>query len=247
MPFRFQGRYVLLTYAQCGELDAHRIVCHLGELGAECIVGREDHADGGVHLHAFAMFERKFTTRNERVFDVEGRHPNVLRGNRTPEKMYDYAVKDGDVVGGALERPSGDGLSQNGSAWSEIILAGDRESFFEAVARLDPRALCVNFGSLRTYADWKYRPNPEPYSHPTGITLRTDHTPALAVWVEQTLVRPESGGTYSHFILSVRGCEARPLARFARRLTAKGIVLSRPLRGRFFSVTGSSRWHSFLL
>ena len=34
------------------------------------------------HLHAFFMFERKFESRNVRIFDVDGKHPNIVRGYR---------------------------------------------------------------------------------------------------------------------------------------------------------------------
>lgn len=47
MPFRFAARFALLTYAQCGDLDPFAVNDHLGSLGAECIVGRENHGDGG--------------------------------------------------------------------------------------------------------------------------------------------------------------------------------------------------------
>ncbi|UJO02115.1 Rep [Molossus molossus associated gemykibivirus 2] len=96
MPFRFQRRYGLFTYAQCGDLDPFKVLDLFTELHAECIIGRENHADGGIHLHAFVDFGRNYTTRNARQFDVEGHHPNVLPGKKTPEKMYDYATKDGD-------------------------------------------------------------------------------------------------------------------------------------------------------
>ena len=108
MPFRFQAKYGLLTYAQCGDLDPFAVVTRLSELGAECIVGREIHEDGGIHLHAFFSFEKKRNLKNERIFDVEGVHPNIQASYGTPEKGYDYAIKDGDVVGGGLERPSGE-------------------------------------------------------------------------------------------------------------------------------------------
>lgn len=77
MPFRFCAKYGLLTYPQCGDLDPWKIVAMLGDLGAECIIGRESHVDGGLHLHAFFLFERKFESRNVRIFDVDGHHPNV--------------------------------------------------------------------------------------------------------------------------------------------------------------------------
>jgi len=106
MPFKFEAKYGLLTYAQCQNLDPFRVVTHLSEIGAECIIGREDHSNGGTHLHAFFMFERKFATRNERIFDVDGFHPNIVRGYGTPEKGWDYATKDGNIVAGGLQRPS---------------------------------------------------------------------------------------------------------------------------------------------
>ena len=55
MTFRFAAKYGLLTYAQSDGLDPFAIVNHLGDLGLECIVGRELHDDGGTHYHAFFM------------------------------------------------------------------------------------------------------------------------------------------------------------------------------------------------
>jgi len=189
MPFRFAAKYGLLTYPQCGDLDPFAVVNHLGNLGAECIVGREHHTDGGLHLHAFFMFERRFESRDVRVFDVDGRHPNVVRGYSTPSKGWRYATKDGDVVAGGLECPDdGVKISPASEKWAGIILSETREEFFAAVAELDPRALCINFGSLRAYADWRYRPTPDPYSTPDGIYFETEAFPGLDEWVQRTLV-----------------------------------------------------------
>lgn len=102
MSFRFNARYVLLTYPQSGDLDGFAVSDHLSELGAECIVARENHTDSGVHLHAFVDFGKRFQSRNVRIFDVLGRHPNVSVSKGSPEKGYDYAIKDGDVVAGGL-------------------------------------------------------------------------------------------------------------------------------------------------
>nr|QXN75481.1 MAG: replication associated protein [Genomoviridae sp.]QXN75483.1 MAG: replication associated protein [Genomoviridae sp.]QXN75485.1 MAG: replication associated protein [Genomoviridae sp.] len=201
MPFRFAARFALLTYSQCGDLDPFAVNDHLGSLGAECIVGREEHSDGGFHLHAFTDFGRKFQSRNERIFDVDGRHPNVLRGTRTPGKMYDYATKDGEIVAGGLERPVGDEVSAAASAWATIILSETREEFFASVASLDPRSLCVSFGSLRTYADWRYRQSRDPYEHPSTIRFCTDQFPQLDDWVLRALVEPSVGGRKQSLIV----------------------------------------------
>lgn len=193
MTFRFAAKYGLLTYSQCGDLDAHEIVSHLGGLGAECIVGREEHADGGVHLHAFFMFENKYQTRNVRQFDVGGCHPNVVRGWGTPEKGYDYATKDGDIVAGGLERPSGAGVPASSGPWAEILLSGTREEFFAACADLAPRALLCSFTSLRCYADWKYRPEPTRYATPGGLRFDTSRYPELDAWVGSNLGADKPG------------------------------------------------------
>ena len=194
--FRFQAKYALLTYAQCGELDPFSIVEHLGSLGAECIIGRENHAAGGLHLHAFVGWERKYSTRNCRAFDVAGHHPNIVASYGTPAAGWDYACKEGDIVAGGLERPSGgnDRVSGSGSVWAQIVLAETREEFFELCKDLDPRALCVNYTSLKAYADWRYRLDRAPYTHPRGLVLHTDGVPALARWAHDNLVN-RSGGT----------------------------------------------------
>ncbi|UJO02129.1 Rep [Bat associated gemykibivirus 1] len=96
MSFKFQARYVLLTYAQCGDLDPWVVSDHLSSLGAECIIGRENHSDGGIHLHAFVDFGKRFSTRNVQKFDVGGCHPNIEPSKGRPWAGYDYAIKDGD-------------------------------------------------------------------------------------------------------------------------------------------------------
>ena len=127
-PLFFDAKYGLLTYAQCGSLDPKRVAEHIEHLGGQCIIGRESHADGGLHLHAFFMFERKFRTRACRVFDVDGRHPNVVRGYGSPEKGYDYATKDGAILWPDNLRDRAEGamidMMENGrlSSWRTVEL-----------------------------------------------------------------------------------------------------------------------------
>ena len=187
MPFRFQARYVLVTYAQCGDLDPHEVVCLFSSLGAECIIGRENHRDEGVHLHAFVDFGRKYRTSNERAFDVNGCHPNITPSRGTPEKGYDYAIKDGDVVGGGLERPVRGGVHEDGDPWRQICDAASRDEFWELVRELAPRALLTSFTSLRAYADWHYRPVRTPYTTPEGITFDLSGAEELSEWVRNNL------------------------------------------------------------
>jgi len=181
-PFRFSAKYGLFTYAQCSDLDPFAVVNHFASLRAECIIGREEHADGGIHLHAFCMWQRRFETTSPRKFDVEDRHPNIVAGYGTPEKGYDYATKDGDVVGGGLERPCGDSVDKSGSKWSEITAAESAADFWDLVGQMDPRSLCCNFTSLQKYVEWKYRTDPADYASPPGIQFDLARSPRLSDW-----------------------------------------------------------------
>lgn len=196
MPFQLNSRYVLLTYSQCGDLDPFEIVTLLSSLAAECIIGRERHSDEGIHLHAFVDFGRKFRTRNERFADVEGRHPNIQPFGRTPEKGWDYAIKDGDVVAGGLERPDGREVSSTCDTWSILCAAEGADEFWRLARELAPRALLTSFTSLRAYADWNFRPERAEYEHPTNISFDLSGYEELNQWVESNLNGDTVGKPY---------------------------------------------------
>jgi len=194
-PVSFKLRYALLTYSQCGELDPFAVVNHLAGLRAECIIGRENHQNEGIHLHAFVDFGRTFRSRRVDVFDVEGRHPNVRHIGKTPWLAYDYAIKDGDVVAGGATRPDESGIpvSAVGDVWPTIMGAASSAEFFELCAQLAPRSLCTSFNSLQAYAGWKYRVDPEPYSHPDGFEWEESAVAELNEWAVQNLGGSQRG------------------------------------------------------
>jgi len=188
MTFAINARYALLTYSQCGDLDGFAVVDHLATLSAECIVARENHATEGVHLHVFVDFGRKFRSRKTDVFDVCGRHPNIQPSRGTPEKGYDYAIKDGDVIAGGLERPIPSG-SINGttdSKWTTITCARDREQFWDLCHELDPKSTVCNFSQLQKYADWKFRVDPPCYATPDGIEFSDGEMDGRHDWLQQS-------------------------------------------------------------
>lgn len=187
--FRFQAKYGLVTYAQCDALDPWRVLAHFSELGAECIIGRENHATEGTHLHVFFMFENKRRLSGERVFDVDGYHPNIKPGYSNPRKGYDYATKDGDIVCGGLGRPadSDDESHKARSHWFTIVASETADDFWRSVAELDPRALCINFTSLRAYCEHRYRVDRSEYRHPPEIRFELAEYPDLDQWVASEL------------------------------------------------------------
>lgn len=191
MSTRWQFRYCLLTYAQCGDLDPFNVVNALSDLGAECIIGRESHEDGGIHLHAFVDFGRKFRSRNVKIFDVDGRHPNVEPTRSTPSAGWDYATKDGDICAGGLERPQTQPRDE--TVWANIVKASDADEFWRLCESLAPRDFICRFPSLKSYSEWRYKPTPIPYERPRGIQIDTRAFPELDEWVQSNIVRPLEG------------------------------------------------------
>nr|QVW56430.2 MAG: replication-associated protein [Gemycircularvirus] len=188
------SRYVLLTYSQCGSLDPWSVSNHLSTLGAECIIGREIHpTTGGIHLHCFADFNRKFRSRSARIFDVDGRHPNVVPSRGTPEKGYDYAIKDGDVAAGGLGRPEPrGGMSRGAHAISNVAhLCEDTTEFLELYDEMDRGGLIAGFNNVRAYADWRFRPEPVGYASPDGAQFRSGATDGRDDWLVQSRIGDE--------------------------------------------------------
>ncbi|AIF34835.1 RepA [Sewage-associated gemycircularvirus-7a] len=184
--FNIHCRYVLLTYAQCGGLSADAVGERMASSGYKCVIGREDHADGGVHLHVFVDFGIKRRFRRANIFDVDGCHPNISPSSGTPEKGYDYAIKDGDVVFRSLDRPSAAGAGKSVDKWARITGAVDRESFWSLVHELDPKSAACNFTSLQKYVDWKFAAVPPVYESPAGISFRGGDVDGRDQWLLQS-------------------------------------------------------------
>ncbi|AUM62013.1 Rep [uncultured virus] len=189
MPsFDLHCRYALLTYAQSGDLSGTLVGERLSSMGYSCVIGRENHQDGGTHLHAFVDFGHKRRFRRPDVFDVAGCHPNISPSKGTPAKGWEYAVKDGDIVWSGLERPgpSGDRDSNTLAKWSKITSASDRQSFWDLVHELDPKSAACSFTQLSKYCDWKFATHTPDYEHPGSISFTTGESDGRDQWLLQS-------------------------------------------------------------
>lgn len=188
MPsFKCNARYFLITYAQSAGLDEWDVVAHFATLQAECIVAREDHADGGTHLHTFVDFGRKFRSRRTDIFDVHGYHPNIEPSCGNPGGGYDYACKDGEIVAGGLGRPSGGKVSKTSTPWHWIITAGDPEELRDLVRELAPKEAILRAREIEWFIDREFRVERPPYVHPDNMHFRLDELPDLAEWRDNVL------------------------------------------------------------
>lgn len=219
MSLHINARYVLLTYPQCADLDGFAVMECISHLGGECIVARESHADGGVHLHVFVDFGRKFRSRKVDIFDVDGRHPNICPSRGTPEKGYDYAIKDGDVICGGLlrgdvARGGGDGSTLD--KWTQITSAETREQFWELCLELDPKSCATAFTQLSKFADWRFAVVEPEYRTPEGFTFKSGRRDGRDDWLLQSGIgsaEPRIGKisyTYARVWGRARGFTPRP-------------------------------------
>uniref|UniRef100_A0A8E7L4P8 Replication-associated protein n=1 Tax=Turdus hortulorum Genomoviridae sp. TaxID=2814995 RepID=A0A8E7L4P8_9VIRU len=188
MPrFDYHFRYALITYSQCGDLSPSRVGDLFQELGAKLVIGRENHQDGGIHLHCFVDFGKKRRFRRVTVFDVEGCHPNISASKGTPEVGYDYAIKDRDIVYESLDRPEGgSGNSKTLAIWTTITNASDRKSFWNLVHELDPKSAACNHTQLQKYCDWKFAVEPPKYESPGGISFVGGDIDGRDDWLSQS-------------------------------------------------------------
>lgn len=98
--FRVDRKKFGLTYSQAGgTLTKEIILDELIAKGGNCdyIVAQERHQDGGIHFHCYIKYETKLESRNARIFDILGIHPNICKGSVT-RGWADYVAKDGDYI-----------------------------------------------------------------------------------------------------------------------------------------------------
>lgn len=93
MPFRWQGRHLLLTWPQSDfSLDGCQDFLRRSFPRATFIrVCSERHDTGELHRHAYLFFPKRFSFTNERRADFGGRHCNISLRIDSPEKAFRYA------------------------------------------------------------------------------------------------------------------------------------------------------------
>lgn len=151
-----------LTYAQYNGdpiRSVSDIQSSLAILGvSHCLVGHEFHQDGGHHYHVVCRWEDGYATRDPRVFDVDGHHPNYqcVRGRDHIKRVVEYCTKDGDFYGDPdefLDIPKGPGRDE---IWSSIIGAGNIDEFWRLVRELAPYEYVTGYDRLSSYASAHY-------------------------------------------------------------------------------------------
>ncbi|QDJ95209.1 replication-associated protein [Capybara virus 1_cap1_34] len=181
MPFRFQGRYLFLTYSQCN-VSADTIIALIRAQREPVfiLVGNERHADGGEHRHVFVDFGRRFSFSNERRFDVSGHHPNIARPRR-PQDCLAYCSKDGNTTTyGEAPNFESDSKESRTELWGRLLDESTSASDFLSRVRVaDPFTFAVRYQALASMAAAVY-PRREAYEAPSTSTSSTPRPTTLS-------------------------------------------------------------------
>ena len=210
MTFRLRSKQLLLTYSQVDNdtcprfYPERRLISNISQGLSDLLTyrcGHELHADGGDHFHVFVAWETPISTRHQDIFDFGSSHPNIQPIRRTPEKAFDYAGKDNDVIHEHGERPGESGASvvRRDDIWADALAQPTRDEFLQHLRDAAPRDYVLYFDQLERFADRFFAP-PEPiYSSPDFTTLGF---PGMADWLEQSRIgRDDRRGRVKSLVL----------------------------------------------
>lgn len=130
MPFKFDGQFFFLTYPHSGfsHEELHLQIQSIASVDW-LRVCTEAHEDGDPHIHAVGKFKKRFQSRNERVFDFNGRHPKI-EPVRSIAKALEYVSKEGNFTDFGTV-PS----KRAKRDWADIVAAagGDEQEWLRVV------------------------------------------------------------------------------------------------------------------
>lgn len=144
MPFRFAAKAVGLTYSCPVDQDNNPITVHgqlklAGEAFGPClyIIGRELHANGKVHWHAYFKWDTRVQSTRPDVFDVAGVHPNIIRAPGAGWRAY---CKKDKVYETNIEE----------SVWRRALQQTTMAAALALIQANDPRVYILNRARIET-------------------------------------------------------------------------------------------------
>lgn len=219
-PRRFRARAsaFILTFPQVNNVVESRFIDDGGDFldhvqqdfgpVVGLFIGRERHADGGVHFHVFVSFESPVTVNRPDAFDYFGAHGNIKSVRSTPRKVYEYVTKDGDVVFEHGDAPPerGDAGGNVAGRWHSIVASSDKDSFLAAVRAEAPRDWVLSLDRILAYAEYAFPTIHPDYVSPS-VVIRGEQ---LDQWggseLDQWKRQAQIGGAVSErYVLARRG------------------------------------------
>ncbi|MGI4851941.1 MAG: hypothetical protein ACRYGR_08375, partial [Janthinobacterium lividum] len=120
-----------------------------------------------------------------------GHHPNICCVRRTPEHVWDYAGKDGDVLYETAPRPTPSRSKRSREEdWAIIRAAPTRDDFFTKGYELATRDFVLFGSACKSYADDTYNPKKPVYSATAGSRILWETIPEIRRFVVESLRDP---------------------------------------------------------
>nr|AIY33134.1 RepA [Chickpea chlorotic dwarf virus] len=168
--FRFQSKYVFLTYPKCSSQRDDLFEFLWEKLTPFLIfflgVATELHQDGTTHYHALVQLDKRPHIRDPSFFDFEGNHPNIQPA-RNSKQVLDYISKDGDIKTRGDFRDHKVSPSKSDARWRTIIqTATSKEEYLDMIKEEFPHEWATKLQWLEYSANKLFPPQPEPYVSP---------------------------------------------------------------------------------
>lgn len=168
--FRFQSKYVFLTYPKCSSQRDDLFEFLWEKLTPFLIfflgVATELHQDGTTHYHALVQLDKRPHIRDPSFFDFEGNHPNIQPA-RNSKQVLDYISKDGDIKTRGDFRDHKVSPSKSDARWRTIIqTATSKEEYLDMIKDEFPHEWATKLQWLEYSANKLFPPQPEPYVSP---------------------------------------------------------------------------------
>nr|AGT45288.1 RepA [Chickpea chlorotic dwarf virus] len=202
--FRFQSKYVFLTYLKCSSQRDALLEFFWEKLTPFLIyfigVATELHQDGTTHYHALIQLDKRPHIRYPSFFDFEGNHPNIQPA-RNSKQVLDYISKDGDIKTRGDFRDHKISPSKSDARWRTIIqTATTKEEYLDMIKEEFPHEWATKLQWLEYSANKLFPPQPEPYVSPfTESDLRCHED--LAAWRDKHLYHVSIDAyTYIHTV-----------------------------------------------
>nr|AKE33371.1 RepA [Chickpea chlorotic dwarf virus] len=183
--FRFQSKYVFLTYPKCSSQRDDLFEFLWEKLTPFLIfflgVATEHHQDGTTHYHALIQLDKKPWIRDPSFFDFEGNHPNIQPA-RNSKQVLEYISKDGDIKTRGDFRDHKVSPRKSDARWRTIIqTATSKEEYLDMIKEEFPHEWATKLQWLEYSANKLFPPQPEAYVSPfTESDLRCHED--LAQW-----------------------------------------------------------------
>lgn len=160
---RYSARYLLLVYENTPPHFDPLEIRRLARLEqARCTIIREQLVDDLCNYLAFIDFAgKRFQTRNERLFDIQGYHPKWCPLSSAPATYYDQCLKRGHVVLSEAPRPRDRSAKKpvtKSADWEELTVSSNRDDFFDTCKEQAPSQLAPQLDRIRARLEQRAQP-----------------------------------------------------------------------------------------